>query len=463
LCIPEPWTILGLQDSDSPSLPTVTDNKPALLRVLGVAFGVAILIGNTISTGILRTPGEVAAAMPSAPWFLGVWAAGGLYAMLGALTLAELSVMIPQSGGNYVFARRAFGEYPGFLIGWTDWLSCGSSVALASITLGELATQVFPTVGSLGTIVAVGVVLLFTAIQWPGTKQSDLSQQLLSVLKVLALMVIAVVALSSDGAAPAATPPALPTGLGLVTALVLVFQSVLYTYDGWNGVAYFGGEMNDPGKQIPRAMAYGVLAVVAVYLALNAAFLHILGIEGLAGAKFAAADTAKAVFGSAGETVVRLVMAVTMLGGANAVLMIAARIPYAMASDGLLPASVARINAGGTPVGALAASAVVCITLILSGTFNQVLALATFFYVLQYAANFLAIFILRRTEPDTPRPYRAWGYPVVPAIVLVGALAFLGSSFKGDYVNSMRALWVIAGSVPVYFVSRRLMRSGLSS
>ncbi len=441
----------------------MTAPKPSLLRVLGVAFGVAILIGNTISTGILRTPGEVAAQMPSAPWFLGVWIAGGLYAMLGALTLAELAVMIPQSGGNYIFARRALGEYPGFLIGWTDWLSCCASVGVAAISLGELAAQLAPTIRGLATFTSVGTVLLFTAVQWPGTKQSDRSQQIFSVLKVVALLGVAGAALLSRGAAPDPTPHELPSGIALVTALVLVFQSVLYTYDGWNGVTYFGGEMNDPGRQIPRAMAWGVVAVVVVYLSLNAAYLHVLGIGGLASAKFAAADTARAVFGARGERIVQGVMALSMLGGANAILMLAARVPFAMAADGMLPKVITRVNAGGTPVGALATTAAVCIGLILSGTFNTVLALATFFYVLQYAANFASVFILRRTEPETPRPYRAWGYPVVPAIVLVGAIAFIIGSFKGDYDNTMRSMMVIAISVPAYFVSRQLMRRAPSA
>ena len=167
----------------------MTDSKHSLLRVLGVAFGVAILVGNTISVGILRTPGEIAAALPSIPWFLGVWIAGGLYAMLGALTLAELAVMIPQSGGNYVFARRAMGEYPGFLIGWTDWLSCSAAVAASAIAFGEVVALSIPRLGVPQSVISVLAVLFFTAIQWPGVKQSDRSQQLPSVVKVAALLV----------------------------------------------------------------------------------------------------------------------------------------------------------------------------------------------------------------------------------------------------------------------------------
>jgi len=299
-----------------------------------------ILGGHTIGTGILRTPGEVAAALPNAPWFIGVWVAGGIYAMLGAMTLAELAVMIPKSGGQYVFVRRAMGEYPGFLIGWTDWVSTCAAAAFGAIALGELAGQVWPSLASYGSAVAAVVVLTLTGVQWIGARTSDQSQQLLSALKVIALLGVALFALGSPGApatAAAITPAALPTGLAMVGVLVVVFQSVLYTFDGWNGVTYFGGEVRDPGREIPRAMFIGVLTVLLVYLALNAAFLHVLGISGLAGEKFPAAATALAVFGAKGESVVRAVIAVTLLGGVNAILMIGSRIPFAMAEDGLLP------------------------------------------------------------------------------------------------------------------------------
>ncbi len=434
-----------------------------LLKVLGVAFGVAILVGNTIGSGILRTPGDVAAALPSPAWFLGVWIAGGVYAMLGAMSLAELGVMIPLSGGQYVFARRALGEYPAFVVGWTDWISTSAATAASAIALGELTAQMFRALSAGNDIVAIAVVLAFTAIQWIGVKASDRSQQLLSVLKVIAFAGIAVACFAWPHAAATATTagplPILPIGGAFATALVLVFQNVIYTYDGWNGVVYFSGEMRDPAREIPRSMTFGVLAVVAVYLALNGAFLHVLGISGLAGEKFAAAAAARVVFGAAGELIVRVIMLVSMLGLVNAVLMISSRVLYAMSADGLLPRRAAGVNTGGTPHIALAASAVLVIAFVLSGTFEKVLALAAFFYVLQYASSFTSLFVLRRREPDTPRPYRVPGYPYVPAIVLIGAIAFLVGNFYGDRENSIRAVILIVVSYPVYLVSRRLSRT----
>ena len=209
---------------------------------------------------------------------------------------------------------------------------------------------------------------------------------------------------------------------------------------------------------IPRAMAWGVITVALVYLALNAAFVYALGMGDLAGEKFAASAAAKVVFGDTGERVVAAVMAVSLLGNVSAILMQAPRIPYAMAADGLMPKTITRVNVGGTPSVALLVSAAVTIALVLSGTFNTVLAISAFFFVLQYASTFLAVFVLRRREPDLPRPYKAWGYPVVPAIVLIGALAFLAGNFVSDRANSINALYVLVASIPAYLVTRNVVR-----
>jgi APA family basic amino acid/polyamine antiporter len=431
-----------------------------LLKVLGVAFGLAIIVGNTIGVGILRSPGDVAAALPRSGWFIGAWVAGGIYALFGAMTMAELAVMIPKSGGQYVFARRALGEYPAFVIGWTDWISTCGATAATAIGLGELATESLPPLAGHETATAIAVTVAFMGVQWVGVRSGDRTQQLLSLMKAIALLGVAAACFAvSAPPVSAQLVPSLPTGLALVSALVFVFQNVIYTYDGWNGVIYFGGEVKDPGREIPRAMAYGVIAVLAVYLALNAAYVHVLGIGELAQDKFPAETAAHIVFGSAGGGIVRVVMAVTLLGSVNALLMISSRVPYAMSDDGLLPRFASRVNAGGTPHLSLAASAVATIALVLSGSFQTVLALSAFFYVMQYAVTFTSLFVLRRREPDAPRAYKAWGYPWIPGLVLFGALAFIAGNFIGDRQNSIRALAVIAASYPLYLIAKRLLRS----
>ena len=229
--------------------------KPSgLLKVLGVAFGLAMIVGNTIGAGILRSPGDVAAALPSPAWFIGVWLAGGIYALLGAMTMAEMVVLIPKSGGQYVYARRALGEYPGFVVGWTDWISSCGAIAAVSIALGELCTEMVPPLAGHETAIAISVILGFTAVNWVGVRSGDKVQQLLSLLKVVALLAVAAACFVTSATPMAAQPlPAVPSGLAFVAALVFVFQNVLYSYDGWNGVTYFGGEMKDPGREAPRA------------------------------------------------------------------------------------------------------------------------------------------------------------------------------------------------------------------
>ena len=423
-----------------------------LLKVLGVAFGATIIVSNTIGAGILRTPGDVATALPSPVWFLGVWIVGGLFALCGAMTVAELAAMLPKSGGQYVYARRALGEYGGFVIGWTDWISSAAATAANAIALGELTGALWPRVTS-PTVVALAVVIAFTLLHWTGVRSGDLSTRALGVIKVLTLLAVAIACLAAPPLAALSREPLLfPSGLALAGALVIAFQSVMYTYDGWTGFTYFGGEVRDP-RQVSRAMAFGVMSVVIVYLALNVAFLHTLGIDGLAGEKFAAKAAAVGLFGTFGERVVSAVIGVSLVGLVSAVVMLTARVPFAMAEDGLLPHAVTHVNRGGTPDLALFASSAVAILLIATGTFASVLALAAFFYVLQYGVSFASLFVLRIREPDLPRPYRAPGYPVIPALVLLGAIAFIVGSFIGDRANSVRSVLVIVASYPVYLLA----------
>ena len=428
-----------------------------LLKVLGVVFGATVIVGNTISAGILRTPGDVAAALPSPAWFIGVWILGGVYALCGAMTMAELAAMLPKSGGQYVYARRAMGEYAGFVIGWTDWISSAASIAAGAIALGELTNALWPSLTISATPVAVLVALALCLVHWVGVRTGDVVTQLWGFVKIATLLAVAAACLMASPVASTRVAPEFPAGLAMAGALVIAFQAVLYTYDGWTGYTYFGGEVKDP-LHVPRAMAFGVIAVTIVYVALNWAFLHTLGIEGLAGEKFAAKSAAVAVFGTAGERIVSAVMALSLLGGVSAITMMTCRVPFAMAEDGLLPRMITRVNKGGTPDISLFATTAAVIILIATGSFSSVLALAAFFFVLQYLVSFTSLFILRRREPNLPRPYKAIGYPVIPAIVLVGAAAFIVSSFLGDTANTLRAVAVLVASYPVYRIIRRSRR-----
>jgi basic amino acid/polyamine antiporter, APA family len=434
----------------SPSRPS----RGRLLQILGVAFGLAVIIGNTIGVGILRTPGDVATYLPNSTWFLGIWLLGGLYALLGALTLAELGAMVPESGGQFVFARRAMGDYAGFMIGWSDWISTCASVAAVTVSFGDYSTQLWPALGGRSVAVAIFVVVVLALIQSRGIKAGDATQQITSLLKTVVLVGLAGICLFATipADAPVSTAVAPAIGFG---AVVLALQGVIYTYDGWNGVLYFSGEVKNPGRDIPRSMAGGVLAVIAIYLLLNVAFLRVLGTGGMAGESLVAATAARTIFGAHGDTVVRAVLLVSLFSAANAILLMASRMPYGLGRDGLLWSGFNKVSTGGTPGLSLLVSVIATALLLLTGTFNQILALAAFFFVVNYVTSFVAVLILRRREPDTPRPYRAWGYPYTTWFLVLGSIGFLLANLYSDRRNGLISLALLAASYPVFRLIQR--------
>jgi len=436
------------------------EGRGQLLRVLGVLFGMAVTVGITIGMGILRTPGEVAQQLPHAWLFLGVWLLGGVYALFGAVSVAELGTMIPRSGGLYVFARRALGEYPGFVVGWSDWLSTCGTVAAVALVVGEYAGLLVPALAGRDLGVAAGVTIAFALLQWRGVRWGSRSQELTSLLKTLAFaaLIAACFVYGGRGAAEVRPTQALPVpaGLGLLTAVVLSLQGIIYTYDGWYSTVYFGEEVRDTARSVPRAMVGSVLLVICVYLLFNAALLYVLPSERLAGEKLAAGAAAEAVFGPRGATFIGVVAIVSLLASVNGNTLTAPRVVYAMSRDGLFWRGAARVNRGGTPTVSLALSTAAAVLLIIfSGTFAKLLAALAFFFVTDLALIFLSIFVLRRREPDTARPYRAWGYPLTTALALAISVAFLAGAVWSDTENSLYALALLALSGPAYLVIRR--------
>jgi APA family basic amino acid/polyamine antiporter len=424
-----------------------------LLRVLGVTFGLAVTVGNTIGGGILSAPGQVATELPAASLIMCAWVVGGLYALLGANSIAELATMMPRSGGQYVYARRALGPYAGFVVGWSDWVSTCGSAAVVSLLIAEYAGRLFPVLHASQKPVAAGVALAFTALQWRGINWGSGAQNLTSLLKALAFVafVVACFALGGGGARGETAAPAVPTGAALAAAFVVALQAIVYTYDGWTGVIYFSEEVRDPARDIPRSLFAGVAVVAAIYLLFNLALLYVLSPARLAGETLAAGAAARELFGELGHTVIHALGVVALLSSVNALLLIASRVPYAMGCDGLFPAWAVRVRRGGTPTLALLVSAAVTLVF-LSGTFAQVMAVLAFFFVANYAVSFTAVFVLRRREPRAERPWRAWGYPWTTALALLVSLVFMAGAVLGDTANSLLALLVLALSYPAYLL-----------
>ena len=425
--------------------------RGTLLQVLGVSFGIAVVIGNTILVGILRTPGDVAARLPDAALFLGVWILGGLYALLATVSLAEPGAMVAQSGGQYVIVRRALGVYPGFVVGWSDWISTCGTIALGAMVFTEYLEPLVPAMRGRRVALGVALVLAFAVLLWRGIRIGDLSQQILSALKATGFgLLIGVCLMAPVPAVEAVAPAPFPSGAALVTAAVLAVQAVIYTYDGWNGPLYFGEEVRNGGRDIPRAMVLGVLLVMAIYVLVNVAFLRVLGIGRMAGEPFVAAVAGKALFGERGDLVIRSLVLLSILSGINATCLMAPRVVFAMGRDRLLPRGFETVNAGGTPTVGHWASIGVALGFIVSGTFNTVLALCAFFFVLAYTLSLVSVFALRRREPETTRPFRVPGYPVTPALALAASLAFLVGSVVTDWANSWKSLVLLAISYPTY-------------
>jgi basic amino acid/polyamine antiporter, APA family len=448
-----------------------------LLRILGVGFGLAVIIGNTIGAGILRAPGEVAGHLPTLWLFLGIWVVGGLYALLGAISIAELGTMLPKSGGQYVYAHHTFGDYAGFVVGWSDWIStCGTSAAI-SVVIAEYLGVLIPRLAGRTVVIALAIVIAFAVLQWRGVRWGSRVQNITSLLKALAFvaLVVACFALGGRNTTSAPTAEAMaPANESLFLAIILALQAVIYTYDGWTGIIYFSEEVRDPARDVPRAMFGGVLAIIAIYLLVNLALVYVLPLSEIAGANLAVGAAATAIFGAHGDTVIRALTILSMLSAINACQLMASRVIFAMSRDGLVSSHIVKVNPGGTPTLALLAGTVVAGLFIFGGSFEnarqifeRIIAVLSIFFVISYAISFAAVFVLRRREPERERPYKAWGYPLTTAISLIGSLAFLGSSVVKDILDaatwraflnstSFYSMVLLAASYPAYRGLKRL-------
>ncbi len=419
-------------------------------------FGISAAVGNAIAAGIVRTPGEIARILPNAWLFIGVWVAGGLYALFGASSMAELGAAIPRSGGQYNFSRRALGDYAGFIVGWSDWLStCGT--AAVAIVIAEYSGHLFPVLAGHVKLIAAALVLGFGILQWRGVRWGSGAQLITAVLKTAALLILVVTCFILGAhvraAAPAATTalPPLSAGWPLAVAIVLGLQAVVFTVDGWDGVIYFGEEVREPGRDIPRAIFGSVFIVMGIYLLLNLVALYVLPMHEIAGNDFVLGTVADRVFGRFGDPIIRSIMIISMLSNVNSNLLFSSRTLHAMSCDGLFFRRVARVNAGGTPALSLFLSTIVSVFFVL-GSFERVIAMLSFFFVANYTLSYTSLFVLRRREPLANRPYRAWGYPWTTGIALGASILFLIASIVTDRENAPLALGMLVLSYPVFRV-----------
>src|SRR5436190_19802275 len=308
--------------------------RRTLLTVLGLTFGLAVTVGNIIGAGILRTPGDIAAQLPTFWPFLSVWIIGGLYAVLGANALAELGTRVPRSGGQYVFVREALGDYAGLVVGWSDWVSTCGTTAAVSLVIGEYALVLFPSLRAVEGV-ALATIAALTLVQWVGVKWGGRAQDLTSFLKALAFLVLIAACFWLGGRNPAASAIVPVREGSLLLAYIIALQAVIYTYDGWTSIIYFSEEVKDPRRNIPRSMFLGVASVAFIYLLLNVAFLRVVPLGSIAGSKLAAGVVAQHLFGPYGDLVLRSLTILALVSAVNSNVLMAPRVLFAMSRDGL--------------------------------------------------------------------------------------------------------------------------------
>lgn len=405
----------------------------------------------------------MAAQLRNPALFIAVWLVGGVFAFCGTLCVAELATMLPQEGGWYVYSRKAFGEYAGFIVGCCDWMMQIVAISYLAVAFGEFSAGLQPALGPHIKLVAVMCVVVLTLLNWVGLRAGSQAQELTSLIKALGLVGFVVACFVISPRNGASLPAiSLASNGGIFLPLIIALQAVVVTYDGWYSAIYFMEEDQDPARNLPRSVLGGAVASIAIFLLVNAALLHVLPMAQLAASQVPAADVAALAFGNYGRQIVLLISLVTVVSTINALMLIAPRILFALGRDGLLPRAMASVNSGGTPAGALLVGAAIVIALVLSGSFDTLIAIAAILFVAVYISGFLALLRLRARHPELPRPFKVWGYPWTVFGVVAASAGFLIASVVGDLKHSFFTLVLIAISYPVYVLGVKKQRPVIS-
>ncbi len=459
---------------------------PVLERRLGVFSATTIIVGSMIGSGIFIAPSIMAGYIASPGLWLGLWLMGGGLTLLGALSYAELAAMMPSAGGQYVFLREAFGPRVAFLYGWTLFLviqtgfnaavAIGFAKFLGVVGLRTGEADIVLTVGSFtlsrAQIVATGVIALLTGINARGLREGALVQNVFTVLKVGAIVLLALAVFSSGKGSVGHFAPSGQTlgpkglALGLFGAMGVAMSKALFAYDAWNTVTFTAGEIREPQRNVPRALVAGTLVTTVAYAAACVAYLYVLPLDRMAhvAENRVAADVAAVVFGPVGVTLVSLAILVSTFGCVNGLILSGARVLFAMARDGVFFSAAGRVDPRRqTPSGALALQGAWSVVLALSGTYDRLLTYVTFASLGFNALTVVALLVLRRTRANVQRPYRTWGYPVTPVLYLGGALFFLAYIFAGDPRDASAGLGLVALGLPAYAVFTRPAKSRAAS
>ena len=438
----------------------MSERQPELARVLGLTDVIGIVVGSVIGSGIFIVPATIALQLRSPLLIIAVWLVGGALTFFGALCFAELGGMYPQAGGTYVYLREAYGPLVGFLFGWTLFLvvDCGAMAALAA----AFSTKYLPYFVALSPAatraVTVSFIVFLIAVNYVGVRHGANLQNLLTAIKLLAVVAVAALAfLFAEGSTAHFTSPAVePMSFGLVGRFGAALIACLWAYKGWEAASYSTGELRNPQRNLFLGLLAGCLLVVLAYVATNLAYLWVFPAATIAGSERIAADVLTLSIGPVGTSIISALILLSILGAANANALTTPRVFYAMAEDGVFFSAATRVHPRfRTPHVAILAMGAWVIVLAMSGTFEQLFTFVVFGQWVFLGLTVAAVLVLRARRPDLPRPVRVWGFPFTPLVFIAASLFIAVSALVTGFWNAMAGLGLILLGVPVYYVWRR--------
>jgi APA family basic amino acid/polyamine antiporter len=440
-----------------------------LARDLTVSHASSVVVGTIIGTGIFLVPTEMMQAAGSGKLVYLAWVAGGALSFLGALTYAELGAMKPEAGGEYVYLRDGYGPLAGFVYAWSTFLIAKPG-SIATIATGMARILgAFPAFGGLpqtalawpipityAQLLAIALVVFVSFINYIGVKRAGEFQLWFTLLKVGLVLTVIAVAFTYRGGQTANYATSFDGARGGMIGFMVAMLASLWAYDGWNNLNMVAGEIRRPERSIPMALIGGVGIVAALYMLMNAALQYVMPAPAIAGTGSPAADAMRIALGGGAASIFTLVMGFQMLATLNGSVLSGARVPFAAAHDGYFLAALARVHPQyRTPSAAIVFQAALAIVLVLAvGKFQALFSITLFAEWLFYMLTTSTVFLFRRRQPEAPRPYRVWGYPVVPAVFIAASAVLLLYTFAANVRNSLLGSLVMLAGVPVYFLFR---------
>jgi len=428
-------------------------------RALGLFDAAMISSGAMIGSGIFMNSSESARFLQTSSQLLLVWALGGVVAFLGALCFAELGALFPQSGGQVVYLEKAFSPGAGFLFGWTLFSTIQTgAIAAVAYTCARFIGAFVPMAAVWTGILAAGIIWLLSAVNILGIRPGSLVQNVFTVLKILALVTLIAVGLFGYKSPLPGLGPLFPGGVDLriLSALGLALMPALFSYGGWQNLNFVAGEVKNPARTIPLAVISGVTLVVAVYVLSNVVYVKALPIGGIADSTRLASDAFQSMVGPWGAKFISLAIVVSTFGITNVFILTGARVYQSMAREGLFLPWAARLHPRfGTPHLSIVLQSAWASCLLLTNTYGRLLQYVTFGDWIFFGLTALALIVLRKRMPDAPRPYKAWGYPLVPAAFLLISVAVVVNVFISSPLKSLLGLAIILAGWPLYRIARK--------